>query len=162
MRNWFRDGFYVGLSVALLVTIYLMWLWQPERQIRRHTANLFHALEQKNWTRVTNFIADDYRDQWGDDRAILLERTRELFRYLTNVKLMATEITIQTDDRSAMWEGKVTIDGDPGEAMMLLKERVNSTKTPFQLRWRRLSRKPWDWKLIEVRNGDLTIPDYAE
>jgi hypothetical protein len=89
-------------------------------------------------------------------------RTRELFRYLKNVKLAATEITIRIAGRSAIWEGKVTIDGDEGEAMMLLKERVNSVKTPFQLRWRLLSRKPWDWKLIEVRNGDLTIPDYAE
>ena len=162
MRNSFRDAFYVGLSVALLVAIYLMWLWQPERQVRRHTANLFHAVEQKNWTRVGNFIADNYRDQWGDDRSILLVRTRELFRYLKNVKLAATESTIRIDDRSAIWEGRITIEGDPGEAMLLLKERFNSVKTPFQLQWRRLSRKPWDWKLIEVRNPDLTILDYAE
>lgn len=162
MHNWFRDGFYAGLSLALLFAIFLIWLWQPERQINRHTQNFLHAVEQKNWTRVVDFIADDYRDQWGNDRTILLERTRDLFRYLTNAQLTASDITIGIDNRSAFWEGKITIDGDSGEVMTLLKERVNSVKTPFRLQWRRYSAKPWDWKLVRVGNAELVIPDYAE
>jgi hypothetical protein len=30
--------------------------------------------------------------------------------------------------------------------------------TPFELRWRHESWKPWDWKLVEVHNPELEVP----
>jgi hypothetical protein len=44
------------------------------------------------------------------------------------------------------------------EAMQLLDERVNSLPAPFELEWRRLSGKPWDWKLARVSNSAFEIP----
>ena len=41
----FRRGFYGGLIIALGAGLYLIWLWQPERQVRRHTDNFFQAIE---------------------------------------------------------------------------------------------------------------------
>jgi hypothetical protein len=38
-------------------------------------------------------------------------------------------------------------------------ERINSLSTPFDLRWRHVSGKPWDWKLIAVSNSQLELPD---
>ena len=46
--------------------------------------------------------------------------------------------------------------------MMLVKERVSSLTTPFDLEWRRMSAKPWDWKLVRVSNAELALPDYEE
>jgi hypothetical protein len=40
----------------------------------------------------------------------------------------------------------------------VVKERVNSLTTPFELQWRHISRKPWDWKLVRVSNPELDIP----
>jgi hypothetical protein len=37
----FRNGFYAGFLVAAIAGIWLATLWQPERQIRLHTAHLF-------------------------------------------------------------------------------------------------------------------------
>ena len=51
MPNWFRGGFYGGLSFALLIGLFLIWLWQPERQVARHTENFLHAVERKDWSR---------------------------------------------------------------------------------------------------------------
>jgi hypothetical protein len=42
----------------------------------------------------------------------------------------------------------------------MIKERVNSIPAPFQLEWRRVSGKPWDWKLVRVSNAELVIPEY--
>ena len=154
----FRGGFYVGLAVALCIGLYLVWLWRPERQIRRHTENFLHAIEHKNWTAAGDFIGSDYRDQWGDDRARVLERMREGFRYVRGIQIYASNTTLLIEGRRAKWTGKITIDGDEGEAMDLLKERVNSLVTPFELEWRRLSAKPWDWKLVRVSNSALEIP----
>lgn len=155
---WLRNGFYVGLSVALLLGIFLMRLWQPERQVRLHTEHFFQTVEQKTWTDVTEFIAPDFTDQWGDDRARVIARAREVFRYTRGIRINAPDALIRTEHRRASWTGKITITGDEGEITGAIKERVNSLTTPFELEWRRGSAKPWDWKLFRVSNPTLEIP----
>ena len=157
MTTGFRQGFYAGLGAALLIGLFLVWLWQPERQVRRHSSNLLQAVQHKNWASVANFIGSDYRDQWGDDRMLLLERMREVFRYLRRVRIDATEPSVRLDSGSGFWSAKLTIDGDSGEVMELVKERVNSLNAPFELEWRLMSGKPWDWKLVRVANQSLEI-----
>jgi hypothetical protein len=158
MPTWFREGFYGGLSLALLIGLFLIWLWQPERQVARHTENFLHAVERKNWSRAADFIGNDYQDQWGDDRARVLERAREFFRYLRGFRINCSTATVNVDHRRATWIAKITIEGGEGEVMAEVKERVNSLATPFELEWRRASAKPWDWKLARVSNSDLKIP----
>ena len=49
------------------------------------------------------------------------------------------------------------VEGESGEVMSVIKERINSLGAPFELRWRRQSRKPWEWKLVGASNSDLKI-----
>lgn len=158
MPAGFRNGLYSGLSVALLTSLLLLYLWQPERQVRKHSENLFHAIEQKDWDRLGDLIAADYQDQWSHDRTRVLERLREVFRYLREVRIISSSSTIQTDKRTARWTGKIVIEADQGEIGTLIKERVNSLATPFELEWRRFSAKPWDWKLVRVSHSGLQVP----
>src|SRR5437667_2132417 len=101
-----RNGFYGGLGAALSIGLFLCWLWQPERQVRRHTENLFRTIERKNWQELTHFIGDDYRDQWGHDRTRVLEHAREVFRYLRGVQITSSSVTVRIDKRRARWNGK--------------------------------------------------------
>lgn len=161
MPIWFRSGFYGGLGVTLLAGFVLLWLWQPERQVQRHTANFFRAIEHKNWERMADFVAGNYQDQWGHDRARVLERAREVFRYLHGVRIVAFPANVRLGQQGAQWTARVTIEADDGEIATLVKERINSVATPFELEWHRLSAKPWDWKLVRVSNSDLEIPAEA-
>jgi len=154
----FRGGFYGGLIAAILLGLFLLWLWQPERQVRRHTENFFHAIEHKNWAGAANLIGSDYHDQWGDDRARVLERMREGFRYVRGNRVSAFSVTVRVERRRAEWTGRIWINGDGGEIAESLKDYVNSLPTPFLLEWHRLSGKPWDWKLVRVSNSRLEIP----
>ena len=154
----FRGGFYSGLIVALLVGVFLIWLWQPERQVRRHTENFLHAVEHKNWAGAADFIGSDYHDQWANDRARVLERLHEGFRCARSIRVSAFSVTVWVKRRRAEWTGRIWINGDGGEIAESFKERVNSLPTPFQLEWHRLSGKPWDWKLVRVSNSSLEIP----
>ena len=157
-RNWFRDGFYAGAAAALLLGIFLIWLWGAEHQIRQHTDNLLHAIEKKDWNGFAAFVSSDYQDQWGNDRALLLERTPEVFRYLRGIRMIPGVVIVQINGRKGTWQARITIEGDNSEVAALVKERVNSLTTPFTLEWQRVSAKPWDWKLVKVSNPGLEIP----
>lgn len=165
--SWFRQGFYGGLGLALLIGLFLIWLWQPERQVNRHTENFLRTIEKRNWTGVADFIGNDYQDQWGDDRARVLERMREVLRYLRRIRIDATNAAVRVDNQRGYWNAKITIDGDQGEVMALVKERVNSLATPFELSGAvsLQSRGIGSWfgsamqasKFLESRKGDFQI-----
>jgi hypothetical protein len=162
VRVTLRDGFYVGLTTALFCGLLLIWLWRPERQVQRHTQKLFHQVEAKNWSAVSDLIGSDYRDPWNHDRTNVIERMREVMRYLRGTRIVTEEPVIKIDNRKAVWTGKITIEGEAGEAMTLVKERINSLGMPFELQWRRTSGKPWDWKLVRVSNPELQLPSEFE
>jgi hypothetical protein len=154
----FRGGFYGGLAVALCIGLYLIWLWQPERQVRRHTENLFRAIEHKDWETVADFIGNDYQDQWGDDRARVLDRLREGLRYVRGPRIIPSDPSVQVEAQRAFWTGKIVLSSGDDEVMTLLDKRVNSLSTPFTLEWHCLSGKPRDWKLAGVSNPTFEIP----
>ena len=156
-RN-FRNGFYAGLVLALILGVYLARLWRPERQVQLHSTHLLAQIEKKNWKAVGEFIRDDYQDRWGDDRALLLERLREVFRALPNARIEASAPAVRIDDGHGFWSAKITISG-AGEFADLIAARVNSLEAPFELEWRRGATWPWDWKLVSIRNPALEISD---
>ena len=162
MSTRFRNCFYFGLGLALVAGLFLIRLWQPERQVNRHTENLLRKIERKDWSAVSDFLASDYADQWGDDRALVIARMRQGFGYLRTVRINALDPVVNADKRRGVWRAKITIAGDGRELIAFIKERVNSLVTPFELEWRHVSRKPWDWKLTNVRNRDLEIPTGLE
>jgi hypothetical protein len=83
----FRNGFYAGLLLTLIVGLYLVRLWQPERQVQLHSVHLLSQIEQNDWSAVREFIAPDYKDRWGNDPALLLERLRRVFSALSKARL---------------------------------------------------------------------------
>src|SRR5256885_3933603 len=162
MRIDFRIGFFVGIAAALAIGVYCYELWQQERQVLRHGENLFHRIEDKDWSAVAEMIATDYEDQWNNDRARVLERIRLVSSYGRHFRINATDIECKIDNGIGAWRGKVQIESDDAELMTALKDRVNSLAAPFQLEWRHGSHKPWDWKLVRVSHPALDLPARIE
>jgi hypothetical protein len=154
----FRGGFIGGVALAICIGLYLIRLWQPERQVRRHTENLFRAIERRDWEAVADFVGNDYQDQWDDDRARVLERLREGLQYARGLRITASKPSVQVEARRADWISKIMLSSADEEVMTLLDERINSLATPFKLEWHRFSCRPWDWKLARVSNPAFEIP----
>jgi hypothetical protein len=154
----FRRGFYGGLAIAIAIGLYLIWLWRPGHQVRLHTENLFHAIDDRDWDAVAGFIGNDYQDQWGDDRARVLERIREGFRWVRGSKIVVANPTVQVETQRAVWTGKIAVYSSDDGVMDWLDQRVNKLPTPFELEWHQVSGKPWDWKLVRVSNPGFEIP----
>ena len=152
----FRNGFFAGLIVAAIVGIYLVRLWQPERQVTLHSAHLISHVENRDWDAVGEAIAEDYQDRWGHDRALVLERLREVFRAMPNARVAPLGPTVSAAGGTGKWIAKVTITG-AGEYAAVIEARVNGLPAPFEMEWRNRSWKPWDWKLVRVDNPALEI-----
>lgn len=158
MKPSFRNGFYAGLLVAFGLGLYLFQLWQPERQLRLHSAHLLEALEQSDWEDAKSFIAETYQDQWGHDRALALSRLREVLQYTRELQIDAQETGFGLSAEEGTWSARIRIEAEPNEVTIYLKERVNVVEEPFELSWRRQSWKPWDWKLTRVSNSAIELP----
>ena len=158
MRLSFRNGFYLGLGLALIIGAYLFWLWQPERQVRLHNEHLLAVVEAKNWSELGEFIDDSYQDQWGNDRTLLLTRLREILSYARHLRIEPLGVGVRRADNEAECSARITVDADPNEITTFIKERVNPLESPFVFKWRHGSRKPWDWKLTRVSNEALELP----
>ena len=156
----FRNGVYAGLLIALIVGVYLIRLWQPDRQVELHSKHLLAHIEEKNWKRVEEFIRDDYQDQWSQNRPLVLERLREAFRALPDARIDAAGAVVRTNSGRGHWIAKIRIDGT-GEYADVIEARVNSLEAPFELEWHQGATWPWDWKLIAVRNPAFEIPNYG-
>jgi hypothetical protein len=158
MRPEFRTGFRVGIGVALFTGIFLLRLWQPERQVRLHSEHLVRQIESRSWSRVGNFVATSYRDQWDEDRATLLARLHFAFRFFTDVEITADDPVVQAANGQGSWSAKIRIAGSGVEFVEEIKARANQVADPFVLHWRRETWRPWDWKLVSVTNPGFAIP----
>lgn len=157
-RSLFRYGFFAGLMLALALGVYLLQLWAPENQVRLHTKHLLGALEEKDWEAVQEFIGEEYADQWNHDRGEVVARLRRVLPYARNLRLTTREVITSGENGSGKWRGRVRLEADPNEVSVYLMERVNALEEPFVLEWRRVSRKPWDWRLLRVTNPSLELP----
>ena len=146
------------LAIAVCGGLYLLWLWRPEHQIRLHTEHFFHAIDGRKWETVAEFVGNDYRDQWDQDRTRLLERLREGFRWVRGSAITAPNAAVQVETARAIWIGKINVYSSDDGVLQFLDERVNRLPAPFELEWHHVSRKPWDWKLVRVSNRAFEVP----
>lgn len=158
-RISFRIGLYGGLLAAIVIGLYLFQLWQPERQIELHSIHFLRAMEQKDWRAMSDRIDPAYRDQWQQDREVLLARLRAVLQYARNLKLDAHEPLVVATSSGPEWRARITVGADENELTALIKARVNPLQEPFRLLWRQQSWKPWDWTLIRASNEALELPE---
>jgi hypothetical protein len=155
----FRNAFIAGLLLAAILGAWLFQLWRPQRQVTLHSNDLLRAIEEKGWSRIEAAIAAEYQDDWGHDRALVLARVRQVLSYTRNPRLDVSDTVVRGTGSEGLWRGRVRLRADPNEVTDIVASRVNALEQPFELRWRRGSWKPWDWKLVRVSNPALEIPD---
>src|SRR5262249_48438844 len=154
----FRYSFYAGLTLAVIVGIWLIRLWGAENQVRLHAEHLLHQIEERDWQGAGEFLAVSYHDDWGDDRQLMISRLRLGLRFFSSLTITAKEVQIHFEDATATWSARIQIAGSGSEMAPQAVEEINRLTTPFELRWEKQSWKPWDWKLAKVSNPELQLP----
>ena len=157
MFSTFKNSFIVGAIAALLFGLWLAHLWGSENQVRLHSENFLRQIEKRNADASGDFLAVDYHDDWGHDRALILNRLRLFLRFFSSLTITVTEPDITVSSSDATSKASVRLAGAGGEFAPEIIKRVNSLTKPFTLRWRQESWRPWDWKLVAVSNPALEL-----
>ena len=135
----------------------LLWLWQPERQVRLHTTHFLKKVERRNWDGARDMMAGDFKDRWGHDRNSALEDAREVFSqflFLT-VENRTTYSVVYGSEGGT--DTVVKISGHGGAGAQLVMERVNGLHQPFHFSWRKSGQAPWNWELTRIDQSELNI-----
>ena len=112
-RHW------LSIIVAALfgAVVWLLVLWQPARQVRRHTEQLLATIERKNWKRLGELMADDYSDSWGHDKSGLIADAREVFAQFFAIELRAHEMVVAESDGSGTAKARKADMVSPGKVV---------------------------------------------
>jgi hypothetical protein len=150
--------FAVGLGLGALA-IFLVVLWSPERQVRLHQEHLLSAISKKNWPRMASFIAEDYSDRWGHDKAFVLSAAHEVFGQFLFPKVTMDEPAIGIAGQTATVSARLQVTGQGSPIAQMIVERIEDLREPFIFRWQQRSAKPWDWVLVRFDQRELELPE---
>ncbi|MGI8890216.1 MAG: hypothetical protein ACR2G0_05455 [Chthoniobacterales bacterium] len=153
----FRNGFYAGALLSALAALWLAQLWDGEKQVRLHSEHFLQQIEQRHWSKLGDFIATDYHDDWGHDQAEVLSRLRFVLRCFSSLTITPSRLQVSVVPPAGWWSAKVQLAGEGCEDAPQVTQRVNRLSEPFVLHWRRQSWRPWDWKLVRVSNPALDL-----
>lgn len=142
--------------------LFLLWLWQPERQVLLHQKNLVQAVSDRNWKRVGRFLSQDYHDRWGFNRETAPRAGAEVFRHFFSLTVRGEKAGVSVEGKSASVFSRLSMDGSGTAIALQVVVRVNQLQSPFQFEWRRASSRPWDWELVSVDQPELSIPEAAD
>jgi hypothetical protein len=143
--------------VAILLGLWLTHLWSAEKQVQLHSEHFLRQIENRNTDGAGSFVAANYHDDWGNDRALFLTRLRFVLNSVSRLTTQTDEPEITTAS-DATWKARIRINAAGTELAFEINRRINGLTTPFEFQWRRESWKPWDWKLVGIRNPSLQIP----
>ena len=90
--------------MALALVIFVAYLWiqdifsGEEGRVRKFVLQGKKVIEAKNILGLTQLIADDYHDKYGNDRQTLLYIFREVFGYYSQMLVHIESIEVSLDD----------------------------------------------------------------
>ena len=151
----------LGPGLFVLV-IYFGLLWQPARQVRLHQRHLLRSVEKRDWPAFGHFIAADYHDRWGHDKANVIDNVKQVFSQFLACDIRTEERSLIMADAAGTIGSRLTLGGSGGPLAALAIQHINGLTEPFSFNWAHRSWKPWDWELIEVDQPQLDIRDIPE
>ena len=145
----------IAAAALILLALWLAWSWQPERQVRRHTAVLLKAVERRNWEKVNNLMADGYGDRWHHDKAAVTEALPQVFGQFLFLRIEHETNAVETQGGAGHSITRVKMSGSGGPIAQYVMEKVNNLSEPFTFYWSQRSGWPWDWELTRVDHPSL-------
>ncbi len=154
---------FILIFVALLL-ISLGWFgwWafgrSPQEQITARQTAFLIAVEERDWDDVKAMLTDDYFDDYGHDRESAVEDARQVLGGFFSLTIKPQIVQMQTVPDLGMVKIKIRIEGKGMGFSDAVISQVNSIEQPWFFHWHKKGRWPWDWKVVQIHNDGLHVP----
>ena len=146
-RAWLVQG---GAMLLVAAGLWAGFELTPGRRLARSQDRLLQAAGDRNWPRVRELMADDYRDAWGQNREEAVARASEVLQNFLILEILSEDTIVEQRGRDAEISARLRLRGRGNALGEEIISRANSLESHFQFAWRRKSWKPWDWKLVSL------------
>ena len=152
------------LIVSVLFLLGLGWFgwWAfgrtPEEQLMARQAAFLTALEERDWGEVKSMLTDDYLDDYGHDRESAVEDAKQALGSFFTLTIKPELVQKQILPDLAMLKMKLRIEGKGVGFTDMVIAQVNSIEEPWFFHWHKKGRWPWDWRIAQIHNEALRIP----
>ena len=140
----------------LIAAIALLWWLQPERQVRRAQKRLIAALQSRDFAAIERMLANDYRDNWGHNKANVVSRSSDVFRHFLFLSIVAEEKSLQFRGDTWIVREKITLKGTGSPLATHAMDEVNGLTQPFAISWRN-DGGATKWVVATVEQPELVI-----
>jgi hypothetical protein len=154
--------FYFIIAVLLLALMAWLGWWtlgrSPRDQVLARQAAFIAAVEDRDWDDVKAMLTDDYADDYGHDRESAVEDASTALKGFILLKLKTELVLIQAVPDLAMVKMKIRTEGKGVGISDMVAAHVNSINAPWFFHWHKKGRWPWDWKIVQIHNDELRVP----
>jgi len=150
----------IALAVAagaFAWALWLVWLWQPERQVRLHQKEFLQVVERRDARRLEKLLAPGYRDCWGQDRATMIDGCERIFGHFLFLTVDHRIEDCTVDGRMGIVRAPVKLRGTGSPIAEQAMTAVNALRQPFVFVWEKRSAAPWDWQLTRIEQPELQL-----
>jgi hypothetical protein len=160
----FRRKILCALGLVIIVAgLLLAWHWSPARQVALHQQHLLQAVENRNWSKVSGFLAEDYRDRWRQDKSLALANLRQALADFLALGVQEKGRTLEWRNNDAVVRAHLQLVGSGGPIAQFVLQKLDEFHEPFVFTWQHRSWHPWDWALIAVDQPELpSLPTDGE
>ncbi len=155
-------SFLVIGGVILLISLSWFGWWtlgrSPEEQLRDRQKAFLLALEERDWSEVKGMLTDDYADDFGHDRDSAVEDARQALGSFLSLTIKPEIVLIQVLPDLAMVKMKIRVEGKGLGVSDVVVAQVNSIEEPWFFHWHKKGRWPWDWRIVQIHNDGLHVP----
>ena len=140
--------------VALLLAVILYMVAtrvfiSEEARIEKQIQRGRKAIEDESILTIALMVAEDYRDESGNDRSTLLAQVRHFFQVADNLKLGIRSVNVTVADSEAEALIRFTISG-----MLSGESFAGLGSTGPESARLRFSRRSGSWQVVEAAWGD--------
>ncbi|MBV6498250.1 MAG: hypothetical protein CJBNEKGG_00469 [Prosthecobacter sp.] len=130
----------------------------PEEQLQDRQRAFLLAVESRDWGEVRSMLADDYRDDYGNDRESAVEGARQVLGSFFSLTVKPRIVRLQVLPDLAMVKMQIRVEGRGAGFSEAVLSQVNSIEDPWFFHWHKKGRWPWDWRIVQIHNDGLHIP----
>lgn len=156
-----RALLYILAGLLLVIACWFGW-WalgrSPEQQVLARQTAFLAAVEDRDWDEVKSMLTDDYMDDYGHDRDSAVEDASQVLGGFIMLTVKSEVVFKQVVPDLAMLKVKIQMEGKGLGISDVVAAQVNNMTQPWFFHWHKKGRWPWDWKIVQIHNDELRVP----